>query len=279
VTSARTRRGMGQAAILVGVTVAILVYLSPLLWLVLSSFKNRVDIFTLTPKLIFAPTLDNCREAFQNKGFDKNLINSIVVALVSTAIALGVGVPAAYSLSRRSGRFQGVYLLLLLGTRLLPAMVLSVPLFLLAYNLGLSGTYTAVIAAYLTFSIPFTVWMVRGFFMAVPSSLDDAARMDGCSHLGAFLRIVLPLTRGGLAATSIFCLINSWNEFLFALILTTRDTATIPVAVPNLLTPIGTFWGQIAAVGTVTVLPVMIFAFAVQRHMVAGMTGGAIAGE
>jgi multiple sugar transport system permease protein len=158
-------------------------------------------------------------------------------------------------------------------------MVLSVPLFLLAYNLGLSGTYTAVIAAYLTFSIPFTVWMMRGFFMAVPSSLDDAARMDGCSHLGAFLRIVLPLTRGGLAATSIFCLINSWNEFLFALILTTRDTATIPVAVPNLLTPIGTFWGQIAAVGTVTVLPVMSFAFAVQRHMVAGMTGGAIAGE
>ncbi|MGX8012325.1 carbohydrate ABC transporter permease [Mesorhizobium sp. ORM8.1] len=265
--------------ILAIVTVAILAYLSPLLWLVLTSFKNRVDIFALTSKLTFTPTLDNYREAFQNKGFNRNLINSVVVALASTAIALVVGVPAAYSLSRRSGRLQGVYLLILLGTRLLPAMVLSVPLFLLAYQLGLSGTYTAVIAAYLTFSIPFTVWMMRGFFMAVPTSLDEAARLDGCSHLGAFLRIVLPLTRGGLAATSIFCLINSWNEFLFALVLTSRDTATIPVAVPNLLTPIGTFWGQIAAVGTVTVLPVVIFAFAVQRHMVAGMTGGAIAGE
>jgi multiple sugar transport system permease protein len=264
---------------LVIVTAAILVYLSPLLWLALTSFKNRVDIFALTPKLFFTPTLDNYREAFQSKGFDKNLINSIVVALVSTAIALAVGVPAAYSLSRRSGRLQGVYLLLLLGARLLPAMVLSVPLFLLAYNLGLSGTYIAVIAAYLTFSIPFTVWMMRGFFMAVPSSLDEAARLDGCSQFGAFFRIVLPLTRGGLAATSVFCLINSWNEFLFALILTSRNTATIPVAVPNLLTPIGTFWGQIAAVGTVTVLPVVIFAFAVQRYMVAGMTGGAIAGE
>jgi multiple sugar transport system permease protein len=278
-TSARSRPTFAQAVILVVIAGAILVYLSPLLWLALTSFKNRVDIFAVTPKLLFTPTLDNYREAFQNKGFNRNLINSIVVALLSTAIALGVGVPAAYSLSRTSGRLQGVYLLLLLGARLLPAMVLSVPLFLLAYSLGLSGTYVAVIAAYLTFSIPFTVWMMRGFFLAVPVSLDEAARLDGCSQFGAFFRIVLPLTRGGLAATSVFCLINSWNEFLFALILSSRSTATIPVAVPNLLTPIGTFWGQIAAVGTVTVLPVVIFAFAVQRYMVAGMTGGAIAGE
>jgi multiple sugar transport system permease protein len=262
---------MGQAAILVGVTVAILVYLSPLLWLVLSSFKNRVDIFTLTPKLIFAPTLDNCREAFQNKGFDKNLINSIVVALVSTAIALGVGVPAAYSLSRQSGRFQGVYLLLLLGTRLLPAMVLSVPLFLLAYNLGLSGTYTAVIAAYLTFSIPFTVWMVRGFFMAVPSSLDDAARMDGCSHLGAFLRIVLPLTRGGLAATSIFCLINSWNEFLFALILTAHETPILTVVMAQFVHELGMEWHLMSATAVIALVPALIVTLFGQKYVIRGL--------
>jgi multiple sugar transport system permease protein len=121
--------------------------------------------------------------------------------------------------------------------------------------------------------------MMRGFFLAVPASLDEAARLDGCSEAAAFFRIVLPLTRGGIAATAIFLLINSWNEFLFALILTGRQTATLPVAIPNLLTPIGTFWGQIAAVATVTVIPVCVFAFAVQKYMVTGLTGGALANE
>jgi multiple sugar transport system permease protein len=120
---------------------------------------------------------------------------------------------------------------------------------------------------------------MRGFFMAVSQSLDEAAQLDGCSTFGTFLRIVLPLTAGGLAATAIFCFINSWNEFLFALILTGKKTATLPVAVPNLMTPIGTFWGQICAVGTVTVVPVLVLAFAVQRYIIVGMTGGALAGE
>ena len=127
---------------------------------------------------------------------------------------------------------MAAYLLFLLASRLLPAMVLSVPLFVLATKLGLSGTYTAVIAAHLTFSIPFTVWMMRSFFLAIPRSLDEAATLDGCGEFGVFFRVVLPLTKGGIAATSVFCLINSWNEFLFALVLTGRDTATLPVAVP-----------------------------------------------
>ena len=121
--------------------------------------------------------------------------------------------------------------------------------------------------------------MMRGFFLAIPRSLDDAAQLDGCSMFGAFFRIILPLTKGGLAATAIFCFINSWNEFLFALILTGKSTATLPVAVPNLMTPIGTFWGQICAVGTVTVIPVLVLAFIVQKYMIVGMTGGALAGE
>jgi multiple sugar transport system permease protein len=121
--------------------------------------------------------------------------------------------------------------------------------------------------------------MMRGFFLAIPKSLDEAALLDGCGPWSAFFRIVLPLTSGGLAATAIFCFINSWNEFLFALILTGKSTATLPVAVPNLMTPIGTFWGQICAVGTVTVIPVLVLAFIVQKYMIAGMTGGALAGD
>ncbi len=267
-----------RIGLLVGGLVTVL-YISPLVWLVLASFKNRVDIFSATPSLAFTPTLDNYVAAFGQKGFGDNLLNSVVVAVVSSAVALLVGVPAAYSLSRRSGRVFRAYLFTLLAARLMPAMVLVVPLFILATKLGVSGTYVAVVAAHLTFAIPFTVWMMRGFFVGVPKSLDEAARLDGCSEAMTFLRIALPLTRGGLVATTIFLLINSWNEFLFALILTGRDSATMPVALPNLLTPIGTFWGQIAAVATVTILPVAIFAFLVQKHMVAGMTGGALAGE
>ena len=278
-TNRRGRNLWLGAVFAVAVTVLALAYLSPLIWLVLSSFKDRVDIFSTTPQLTFVPTFSNYIQAFGVKGFGTNLVNSVVVALASSLIALLVGIPAAYSLSRHTSRFRGGYLLSLLAARLLPAMVLSVPLFVLATRVGLSGSYAAVVAAHLTFSIPFTVWMMRGFFLAVPTSLDDAARIDGCSEMGAFLRVVLPLVKGGVSATAIFCLINSWNEFLFALILTSRSTETLPVALPNLLTPIGTFWGQIAAVGTVTVIPVTLFALLAQKYIVTGMTGGALAGE
>ncbi|KRB35218.1 hypothetical protein ASD93_15365 [Microbacterium sp. Root180] len=260
------------------VAVAIIVaYLSPIVWLVLTSFKDRIDIFSSAPTLFFTPTLDNYVEAFVDKGFADNLVNSAVVGVVSTLVAMVVGVPAAYSLSRIS-KGEG-FMMALLAARLLPAMVLAVPLFVLASNLGLRDTYVGLIAAHLTFALPFTVWMMRGFFLSVPTTLDEAARLDGCGEWGTFLRVILPIVKPGLAATAIFCLINSWNEFLFALVLTGRHTQTLPVAIPSLITPIGTSWGQVAAVGTVTILPVMIVAFIVQKHIVAGMTGGAISAE
>lgn len=255
----------------------ILAYLSPIIWLFLTSFKDRVDIFSTTPTLFFTPTLDNYIEAFVEKGFTDNLVNSAVVGLISTVIALVVGVPAAYSLSRIA---KGeTFMMALLAARLLPAMVLAVPLFVLASTLGLRDTYFALIAAHLTFALPFTVWMMRGFFISVPVSLDEAARLDGCGEWATFFRVILPIVKPGLAATAIFCLINSWNEFLFALVLTGRHTETLPVAIPSLITPIGTSWGQVAAVGTVTILPVLIVAFIVQKHIVTGMTGGAISAE
>lgn len=254
-----------------------LAYLSPIVWLVLTSFKNRVDIFSSAPTLLFTPTLANYVEAFVTKGFTENLVNSAVVGIASTVIALVVGLPAAYSLSR-AGKGEG-FMMALLAARLLPAMVLAVPLFVLASNLGLRDTYAGLIAAHLTFALPFTVWMMRGFFLAVPVALDEAAQLDGCGEWRTFLQVILPIVKPGLAATAIFCLINSWNEFLFALVLTGRETQTLPVAIPSLITPIGTSWGQVAAVGTVTVMPVMIVAFIVQKHIVAGMTGGAISAE
>jgi multiple sugar transport system permease protein len=269
---------LGRSVGRIAIAVAGLAYLSPLLWLFLSSFKQRVDIFNPSPRLTFTPTLDNYVSALWNDGFLVNLYNSTVVAGGSTLIALAAGVPAAYSLARRGDRGK-LYMMALLAARMVPAMVLAVPLFVIASNLGLTDTYAAVIAAHLTFSIPFTVWMMRGFFAAIPAELSEAARLDGCGEVRAFFQVVLPLAKGGLAATAIFCVINSWNEFLFALVLTGRKTQTLPVAIPNLITPIGTSWGEIAAVGTVTVIPVAVFAFIVQRHIISGITGGAISAE
>lgn len=271
------RRGILRVVGGIVAAVVILGYLSPIAWLVLTSFKDRVDIFSSTPTLFFTPTLSNYLEAFLDKGFTDNLVNSALVGVASTLIALVVGVPAAYSLSRVS-KGEG-FMMALLAARLLPAMVLAVPLFVLASTLGVRDTYFALIAAHLTFALPFTVWMMRGFFLSVPISLDEAARLDGCGEWRAFLSVILPIVRPGLAATAIFCLINSWNEFLFALVLTGRHTQTLPVAIPSLITPIGTSWGQVAAVGTVTILPVLIVAFIVQKHIVSGMTGGAVSAE
>jgi multiple sugar transport system permease protein len=273
----RSRAGIIQVVLGILVAALILLYLSPIIWLVVTSFKDRVDIFSSAPSLFFMPTLENYRQAFLEKGFTDNLLNSTIVGVVSTGIALLVGVPAAYSLSR--ARKGETFMMALLAARLLPAMVLAVPLFVLASSLGVRDSYFALIAAHLTFALPFTVWMMRGFFLAVPISLDEAARLDGCGEWGTFLRVILPIVKPGLASTGIFCLINSWNEFLFALVLTGRHTQTLPVAIPSLITPIGTSWGQVAAVGTVTILPVLIIAFIVQKHIVAGMTGGAVSAE
>lgn len=256
--------------------VILLLMLLPYVWLILTSFKTRADIFSGDAFSAFTPTLDNYRVAFIDKSFLRNLGNSTIVAVVATSIAMIVGVPAGYALSRSTTRGSTLVLFALLAARLLPAVVLAVPLFLILSKIGLVGTYAAPITAHLTFLVPFVCWMMRGFFMAVPRELDEAALMDGATRGRYFFTLLLPMTRGPLAATAIFALINSWNELLYGLILTNKSTATLPVATPSLMTPIGTFWGQIAAVGVVTTLPVLVFALLVQRHIIRGMTGGAL---
>jgi multiple sugar transport system permease protein len=256
--------------------IVLLVLLLPYVWLVLTSLKTRNDIFSGDVFGGFTPTLDNFRVAFVQKGFAKNLLNSAIIATAAMTIAMVVGVPAGYALSRTTGRMSTGLLFVMLAARLMPVVVLAVPLFVIMANLGLVGTYAGPIVAHLTFLVPFVVWMMRGFFLAVPRELDEAALMDGATRIRYFVTLLLPMTRGPLAATAIFALINSWNELLYGLILTNKTTATLPVATPSLMTPIGTFWGQIAAVGVVTTLPVLIFALLVQRHIVRGMTGGAL---
>lgn len=254
----------------------IFITLLPYAWLIITSFKTRVDAFSMPPKWIFDPTFSNYKEAFLEKGFLTNLRNSLIVTSVSTSLALLIGLPSAYAFSRFKVKGEKALMYYLLGTRFTPVVALALPLYLVMAKVGLLNSYVGIVIAHITFNLPFVVWMMRGFFDMIPKEIDEAAKVDGCSWFYIFTRMALPLSKSGLAATAVFCAVNSWNEFFMALILTGRATATMPVAIPGLLTPQGTIWGQIAAVGTVISVPVLIFAIIVQKNMVKGMTMGAV---
>lgn len=250
--------------------------LLPYVWLVLTSFKTKLDAFSIPPKVFFKVTFDNYKEAFITGGMLTNLKNSLIIMLATVLIGMLIGLPSAFAFSRFRTRGDKLMLNYLLGTRFTPFVVLALPLYLIMSKLGLLNSYLGIIIAHISFNLPFIVWMMKGFFDAVPKEIDEAARIEGYSWFRVFVSIDIPLAKSGLAATSVFCAINSWNEFLMALILTGRNTSTMPVAIPGMLTPQGTLWGQIAAVGTVITIPVLIFAILVQKHMVAGMTMGAV---
>ena len=257
-------------------TVFVVLTLLPYFWLIITSFKSRIDAFAVPPKLFFLPIISNYREAFLDKGFMLNLRNSCIVTGMTTFLALVIGLPSAYAFSRFPVKYDNVLFNYLLGTRFTPIVVLALPLYLIMSKLGLLNSFVGIIIAHVAFNLPFVVWMMKGFFDVVPREVDEAARVDGCSWFYIFSRMMIPLSGSGLAATAVFCAVNSWNEFLMALILTGRATATMPVAVPGLLTPQGTIWGQIAAVGTVVTIPVLIFSIIVQKYMVKGMSMGAV---
>jgi len=254
----------------------LIITLLPYFWLVVTSFKTRVDAFSVPPKLFFKATFQNYYDAFINKGMLVNLKNSIIVMISTVVIGLALGLPSAFAFSRFPMKSDKLLLNYLLGTRFTPFVVLALPLYLIMSKFGLLNSYIGIVIAHVSFNLPFVVWMMKGFFDAVPKEIDEAARMEGYSWFRVFVSINIPIAKSGLAATAVFCAINSWNEFLMALILTGRDTVTMPVAIPGLLTPQGTIWGQIASVGTVITIPVLIFAISVQKHMVAGMTMGAV---
>lgn len=260
----------------IGLTIFIIVTLLPYLWLVITSFKTKLDAFSIPPKFVFKPILSNYYDVFIKGGMLANLKNSIIVMLSSLTISMVFGLPSAFAFSRFKTKSDSKLLDYLLGTRFTPTVVLALPLYIMMSKAGLLDTYFGIIIAHVSFNLPFVIWMMKGFFEVVPKDIDESARIDGLSWFQVFLKIDIPLVRSGLAATAVFCAINSWNEFLMALILTGRYTKTLPVAVPGLLTPQGTLWGQIAAVGTVITIPVLIFASLVQKNMVSGMTMGAV---
>jgi multiple sugar transport system permease protein len=264
------------------IALALLAALTPVYWMITISLKREVDQFATPPRWFsFSPTLEHYADAFVARSFGQYLLNSAQVAVASTLCALVIGTLAAYALARfrLPYRLDRKLALWILSTRMFPAIVTAVPLFLIMRDLRLLNTQLSLIIVYTAFNLPFVVWMMRGFFAELPRDLEEAALVDGDSRLGAFWRVVLPLVAPGLAATAVFCLIVSWNEFLFALVLTQTDAAmTLPVGIAGRVTQYEIKLGVMSAAGVVAMMPILVFALAVQKYLVRGLSLGAVKG-
>jgi multiple sugar transport system permease protein len=250
----------------------------PILIVALNSFKTTKAIFSSTPSLLSSPTLDNYKDVFSEVDYTRLLANSSIVAIGSMVMSLVVGVPAAYALARLAMRWREWWALGILFTRMVPAVVLVVPMYVIFVKVHLIGTYWAMIAADTTFNLPLVVWLMRSFFSEVPEDLDAAAQVDGCGRVGVFTRIAIPLTRSGLAATAILCLLFSWNEYLFALTLSSPSTQTVPLGVAGFVGTVSVDWGGSSAAAVVALVPIFVLGLGAQRFLVRGLTMGAIKG-
>lgn len=256
----------------------VLIILLPYAWLLLDSFKERIDRFAIPPKIFFPPTLNNYFYAFVYGGFFQNMINSLIIALCSTAISLVFGVPAAYAMSVKKSRLGTIILFITIMTRIVPELAIVVPLYNYFNILGLFGKHLGIILAHVLYNIAFVVLLMKNFFEQIPKEINDSGLIDGCTPLNSFLRLSLPLAAPGLAATAIFCIVMSWDEFVYSFILSSESTKTLPVAIPTLITLFGAKWGQATAVSVATMIPVIILAFIIQRALIKGLTSGAVKG-
>jgi len=262
-----------------GLLTMLVAFLFPLLWVVGLSLKTRLQTFTTPPTFVWQPTLENYIAVLGHADFVAALVNSLLTSFGAVVLSLCVGVPAAYAFARFPFPGRGFLFFSLLAMRMLPPIAVLLPMFVLFNKLGLINTRLAVILAYTTFSLPLVTWIMRAFFEELPRELEESAWVDGASRCAAFRLVVLPLARPGLVAATILSLLLAWNDFLFAAVLTNNATRTLPVLMAGYSGgDTGIEWGPMTASGVLVVLPVILFAIAAQRHLVAGLSSGAIKG-
>ncbi len=271
----------GKVVRYVVLSLAAIIVIFPIFWTISTSFKTDVQIFAIPPILFPLNPTGSRYSQLWTYGLLSYLRNSLIVAVSTAVVSIAIGTLAAYSLARFKlpGKWTSRVSFWILSTRMFPPIVTVIPLFQLMRFLGLVDTRLGLVIAYTAFNIPFVVWMMRGFFVEVPKDLEEVAMVDGCSRMHAFWSVSIPLVVPGIIATAIFTVILSWQEFLFALILTqTSHSSTLPILVSSQITQYQILWGQMGASGTITMVPVLIFAFSVQRFLVRGMSFGAIKG-
>ena len=251
--------------------------LSPFLWIILQSLKNRLDTIAVPPKFMFAPSLENYVKVFGATGFVKSFLDSLIIAVGSVLLCLLVGAPFGYVLARYRFPGRDDIGFFILSTRMLPAIVVIVPFIRIFNFLHINDTYIGLILSHVLLNIALVVWMTRGFFDNIPKEIEEAAAIDGTTQIGTFLRIILPVAAPGIAATAILAFLFSWNELLFALTLTSFNIRTLPVFMASeFVGYLAVNWGGLSAAGVVAIIPTTIFIIIVQKNLVRGLTFGAI---
>jgi multiple sugar transport system permease protein len=259
----------------VALVLVVLALVAPLLWMVAASFKTNVDIYDTGKAFAFSPTLDNYSNVLQQANYVQFIGNSLWVAFAATVLSLILGVPAAYSMSRFNMKKSALVVLM---ARVIPGVSLLVPWYYVFSNLRLVGGFTVLILSHMFVSLPLIVYIMMGYFDGLPAELEEAALVDGLTHIGAFRRITLPLSVPGVATAGILSFIFSWNNFMFALVLSGADTKTLPVAIFDFVGYASIDWGGLMAAATVVTLPIMVIALFVQKYIVSGLTAGATKG-
>lgn len=285
--------------------------LIPVLWMGVTAFKSRADAVSVPPKVFFTPTLEGFVNLLTNRRelsvaeleearnrtdlsiadqaalaqgqqitgpsqYVNRLLNSVIIAGVSTILSVFFGLLSAYAFSRFNIPGENDLLFFILSTRMLPPVVVTIPIFLMYRSLGLHDTHIGLIILYTVFNLSFSVWLLKGFLDEIPREYEEAALVDGYTRLQAFRKIVLPQAMTGIAATTVFCLIFAWNEYAFALMLTTDQARTAPPAIPSVLGRGGIEWATIAAGSLGFLIPVVIVTFALRKYLLRGVTFGAI---
>jgi multiple sugar transport system permease protein len=268
-------------AILVYAVLAFLVlaFVFPLIWVLGLSLKTRLQIFATPPLYLWWPTFENYADVLTRADFAQAFLNTLIVSSSAVLLSLCVGVPAAYAFARFPFTGRTFLFFALLVMRMLPPIAVLVPMYVLFSKLGLATTRFSVVLADTTFALPLVVWLMRGFFEDLPAELEESAWIDGASRYRTFWHIVLPLARPGLVAASILSLQLAWNDFLFAAVLTNNATQTLPVMMAAFNAgDSGVDWGGLTASGVLVILPVIVFSFIAQKHLVTGLSSGAIKG-
>jgi multiple sugar transport system permease protein len=274
------RRGVGksltaQLAMLLVVSAFVLPYAH----LLLTSLKGPSEVLAIPPTFIPGrPEFTNYLTALSDPGIGRSFVNSVVVAVGGTALTLLLAIPAAYAAAFYGTKLGRAFLMIALIVRMLPPVALAIPIFQAFRQLHLIDTQLGLTLAQTIISLPLVIWLLAAFFEAIPQALEEAALIDGCNRLTAMIRVTLPVAGGGIAVAAIFAFLSSWNEFLFALMLTSVNAVTVPLAIANFKSQFGIDWGSMTALAVMYSLPVIAVTLALQRRIVAGMTFGAVKG-
>ena len=259
----------------VALTLTVLLFVAPLVWMFVASLKTNVDIYDASKTVFFTPTLDNYDNVLSRNNYFGFIFNSFWVALLSTIFSLLIGVPAAYAMSRFAMHRSALVVLM---ARIIPGVSLLVPWYFIFANMRMVGGFGVLILSHMFVALPLIVYIMISYFDSTPLELEEQAQVDGLTHIGAFLRITLPLSVPGLATAGILSFIFSWNNFMFALVLSGANTKTLPVAIFNFVSYASIDWGSLMAAAVVVTVPIMVIALFTQKYIVSGLTAGATKG-